>query len=94
VPAEATDPSRKTQREASKIGRQLAAAAGFRVAARDGAELGQVDHVRYGRRVDRPDEIVVRKMRFLRWRMVVIPFGRIEEVDLRKRLVVVRQETG
>jgi PRC-barrel domain len=94
VPVEARDLSsrRRTLRDTSQIGRGLAAAAGFRVATSDGVELGHIDHVRYERRTDYPDEIVVRSSKFFRWRRQVIPFTNVDRVELRTRTVVIKRD--
>ena len=90
---DAAEEPKRAQRDVAEIGRQLAAAAGFRAVARDGADLGRVEHVRYGRRVDRPDEVVIRKTRFLPWRTSVVAFDRVEAVDARRRMVVIRHQS-
>src|SRR5205823_1504100 len=48
-------------RRKAELGRLLAAAAGYRVVASDGTQLGWLDHVRYERHADHPDEIVIRR---------------------------------
>ena len=48
-------------RRQAELGRLLAAAAGFRVVASDGRQVGALDHVRYRRHADHPDEIIVRR---------------------------------
>lgn len=63
------------------LGRRLADSAGFRVVALDGREVGVLEHVRYKQHTDHPDEIVVRRRRFLRERFVSVPFGEVANVD-------------
>jgi PRC-barrel domain len=63
------------------LGRRLADSAGFRVVALDGREVGVLEHVRYKQHTDHPDEIVVRRRRFLRERFVSVPFGEVADVD-------------
>ena len=47
----------RSDRRHAELGRLLTAAAGYRVLARDGTPLGWLDHVRYERHADHPDEI-------------------------------------
>ncbi len=47
------------------LGRLLAAAEGYWIVSSDGTHLGWLDHVRYERHVDHPDEIVVRRRSLL-----------------------------
>jgi hypothetical protein len=91
---QAKDPRsrRDTHRDSSEIGRGLAAAAGFRVVTADGVQLGQIEHVRYQRRTDYPDEIVVKPSKVFRWRRRVIDFAQVERVEARTRTVVVKQD--
>jgi hypothetical protein len=63
------------------LGRRLADSVGFRVIALDGRELGVLDHVRYKKHADHPDEIVVRKRRLLWDRTSTIAFEEISAVD-------------
>ena len=67
-----------------------AASAGYLVLASDGRHVGVVDHVRYERHADHPDEIVVRRRNVLvrRWR--AIPFDSVRAVDQRERTVTLR----
>jgi hypothetical protein len=74
----------------AELGRLLAAAEGYRVVASDSASLGWLDHVRYQKHADHPDEIVVRGRRLLRWRRCALPFSAVEAVRQRERTVVVR----
>ncbi len=73
----------------AELGRLLAAAEGYRVVASDGANIGWLDHVRYERHADHPDEIVVRRRGLLPRRRRVLPFGTVEAVRQRERTVVV-----
>jgi hypothetical protein len=82
-------PAAPAQRAASELGRQLAAAAGFRVITSSGAEIGQIAHVRYEQRIDRPDELIIRTSRFMPWARRTIPFSHVQDVQLRSRTVVV-----
>jgi hypothetical protein len=61
---------------------------GFRVEA-EGEELGTVACVRYGSRLDRPDEIVVQSGR-LRRRLRALAVDDVEGVSGEDRLVTVR----
>ncbi len=47
-------------RRQAELGRLLATADNYRVVAGDGTHVGWLDHVRYERHADHPDEIVVR----------------------------------
>jgi hypothetical protein len=49
------------RRRQAELGRLLAAAEGYRVVASDGTHVGWLDHVRYERHADHPDEIVIRR---------------------------------
>ena len=77
-------------RRLAELGRLLAAAAGYRVVASDGAHLGWLDHVRYERHADHPDEIVIRQRGLLLKRRAALPFSAVEAVKPRERTVVVR----
>jgi hypothetical protein len=74
----------------AELGRLLAAAEGYRVVASDGASLGWLDHVRYQKHADHPDEIVVRRRGMPPWRRRALPFSAVEAVRQRERTVVVR----
>jgi hypothetical protein len=65
-----------------------AAAGGYRVLASDGTQAGWLDHLRYERHADHPDEIVVRSRRLLARRRRVLPFGAVAKVRRRERTVV------
>ena len=82
--------SERSDRTQAELGRLLAAAGGYRVLASDGTHLGWLDHVRYERHVDHPDEIVVRSRRLLARRRRVLPFGAVAEVRQRARTVLLR----
>jgi hypothetical protein len=75
-------------RRQAELGRLLSAAAGYRVVAGDGTHLGWLDHVRYERHADHPDEIVVRRRGLLLKRHRAFPFSRVETVRPRERAVV------
>ena len=74
----------------AELGRLLTGAAGYRVLASDGTHLGWLDHVRYERHADHPDEIIVRSRRLLARRRRVLPFSAVAAVRQRDRAVVVR----
>ena len=80
----------RSDRTQAELGRLLTAAAGYRVLASDGTQLGWLDHVRYERHADHPDEIIVRSRRLLARRRRVLPFGAVAEVRQRDSTVVVR----
>jgi len=80
----------RSGRTQAELGRLLAAAGGYRVLASDGTHLGSLDHVRYERHADRPDEVVVRSRRLLARRRRVLPFSAVAEVRQRERTVVLR----
>ena len=80
----------RSERTQAEIGRLLAAAGGYRVFASDGTHLGGLDHVRYERHADHPDEVVVRSRRLLARRQRVLPFSAVAEVRQRERTVVLR----
>jgi hypothetical protein len=83
------EPSLKRQAE---LGRLLAAAEGYRVVASDGTRLGWLDHIRYERHADHPDEIVVRRRGPLPKRRRALPFSAVEAVSTRERAVVLHLE--
>ncbi len=80
----------QSNRTHAELGRLLTDAGGYRVLASDGTHVGWLDHVRYERHVDHPDEIVVRSRRLLARRRRVLPFGVVAEVRRRERTVVLR----
>src|SRR6266545_7829922 len=60
------DPGASTEsqlRERGEIGRLLSSAEGYLVLDEEGRPCGRLDHVRYERHADYPDEIVVRRGR-------------------------------
>ncbi|MGH3007271.1 MAG: hypothetical protein ACRDOS_15460 [Gaiellaceae bacterium] len=59
----------------------------------DGTPVGWLDHVRYERHADHPDEIVVRSRSLLRRRRV-LPFDMVKEVRPRESTVVLRTTRG
>ena len=76
------------------LGRRLADSVGFRVIALDGREVGLLEHVRYRQHTDHPDEIVVRRRRFLRDRQTVVAFDQIANVDRRSESVYLAVPTS
>ena len=80
----------RSDRTQAELGRFLAVAGGYRVHASDGSHVGWLDHVRYERHADHPDEIVVRSRRLLARRLRVLPFSAVAEVRRRERTVVLR----
>jgi hypothetical protein len=81
----------QSPRRQADLGRLLAAAEGYRVVASDGTHLGWLDHVRYERHTDRPDEIVVRRRGPLKRRRA-LPFSAVEAVRPRERTVILLLE--
>ena len=69
------------------LGRRLADSVGFTVIALDGREVGVVEHVRYEHHTDHPDEIVIRRRRFLRNRLARVSFDDVANVDRRSERV-------
>jgi hypothetical protein len=80
----------RSDRTQAELGRLLAVAGGYRVLASDGTHLGWLDHVRYERHADHPDEIIVRSRRLLARRRRVFLFSAVAEVRQRDSTVVVR----
>ena len=74
----------------AELGRLLAAAAGYRVVASDGRQVGALDHVRYRRHADHPDEIIIRRRVLFQKRRRALPFSAVEAVRARERTVVLR----
>jgi hypothetical protein len=75
-------------RRQAELGRLLAAADGYQVVASDGTQLGRLDHVRYQRYADHPDEIVVRRRAVFPRQLRVLPFSAVETVRAKERTVV------
>jgi len=86
----ADERSERSRWRLAELGRLLAAAEGYRVLESDGTQVGWLDHVRYERHADRPDEIVVRSRRLLARRRRALPFGVVEEVRPGERTIVLR----
>jgi hypothetical protein len=80
----------RSHKSQTELGRLLAVAGGYRVLASDGTHFGWLDHIRYERHVDHPDEIVIRSRRLLARRRRVLPFSAVADVRQRERTVVVR----
>jgi hypothetical protein len=80
--------STERQRERGEIGRLLASAEGYLVLDEEGRPCGRIDHVRYERHADYPDEIVVRRG-LLRQRRT-LPFEAVEAVDVKNETVRLR----
>ena len=77
----------RERKDVVKLGAALAGAEGFRVVALDGREVGEIEHVRYERHADHPDEIVI-KRRFLLWaRRNVVRFDEVSAVDAQRARV-------
>jgi hypothetical protein len=51
------------------------------VIALDGRDVGEVEHVRYKRHADHPDEIVIKRRVLLRQRLGVVAFDKVSNVD-------------
>jgi hypothetical protein len=81
-------------RRQAELGRLLAAAAGYRVVASDGRQVGVLDHVRYRRHADHPDEIIVRRGALFPKRRRALPFSAVEAVRARERTVVLRLDSS
>ena len=75
-------------RERGEIGRLLASAEGYLVVDQEGSPCGRLDHVRYERHADYPDEIVVRRGPFRR--RTVLPFEAVAAVDRKNETVLLR----
>ncbi len=74
-------------REQGELGRLLASAEGYLVLDEERRRCGRLDHVRYERHADYPDEIVVR--RGFRQRRV-LPFEAVAAVDRKNKTVLLR----
>jgi hypothetical protein len=77
----------RDRRDILTLGRRLADAIGFRVIALDGRDVGVLEHVRYTQHTDHPDEIVLKRRRFLGERLVTVTFDQIANVDRRSERV-------
>ncbi len=85
------DPGASTERrlrERGEIGRLLASAEGYLVLDEEGRPCGRLDHIRYERHADHPDEIVVRRG-LLRQRRT-LPFEAVAAVDVKNETVLLR----
>jgi hypothetical protein len=82
--------SERSHRTQAELGRLLAAAEGYRVLGSDGTHVGWLDHVRYERHADHPDEVIVRSRGLLARRRRALPFSAVEEVQPGERTVVLR----
>ena len=85
------DPKAGTEselRERGEIGRLLASAEGYLVLDEEGRPCGRIDHIRYERHADYPDEIVVRRGLFRQRR--VLPFEAVAAVDRKNKTVLLR----
>jgi hypothetical protein len=74
----------ETERERDdvvRLGARLAAAEGFRVVALDGRIVGEVEHVRYRRHADHPDDVVIRRRILLWHRRGIVRFDEVSTVD-------------
>jgi hypothetical protein len=72
------------------LGRLLPSAEGYLVLDEEGHPCGRIDHVRYERHADYPDEIVVRRGLFRQRR--VLPFEAVAAVDRKNKTVLLRIE--
>jgi hypothetical protein len=85
------DPGASTESqliERGELGRLLASAAGYLVLDEEGRPCGHLDHVRYERHADYPDEIIVR--RGLCRKRRVLPFEAVAAVDRKNKTVLLR----
>jgi hypothetical protein len=85
------DPGASTEnqlRERGELGRLLASAEAYLVLDEEGRPYGRLDHVRYERHADYPDEIVVRRGLFRQRR--VLPFEAVAAVDRKNKTVQLR----
>ena len=81
---EALEPRKRLAR----LGRLLSSAAGYEVRTTEGHRVGKVEHVRYERHADRPDDIVVRVAGLVRRRRSY-PLRAVCEVKPKEQLVVI-----
>ncbi len=75
-------------RERGELGRLLASAEGYLVLNEEGRPCGRLDHVRYERHADYPDEIVVRRGLFRQRRVLL--FDAVATVDRKNKTVLLR----
>src|SRR5436190_291923 len=75
-------------RDRGELGRLLASAEGYLVQDEEGRLCGRIDHVRYERHADYPDEIVVPRGPFRQRR--VLPFEAVAAVDRKNKTVLLR----
>ena len=75
-------------RDRGELGRLLASAEGYLVLDEEGRPCGRIDHIRYERHADYPDEIVVRRGLFRQRR--VLPFEAVAAVDRKNKTVLLR----
>ena len=47
----------------------------------DGRDVGEVEHIRYERHADHPDEIVIKRRLLLRQRRGIVGFDEVSAVD-------------
>ena len=73
-------------RDRGELGRLLASAEGYLVLDEEGRPYRRIDHIRYERHADYPDEIVVRRGLFRQRR--VFPFEAVAAVDRKKKTVL------
>jgi hypothetical protein len=85
---------RRNSREDAELGRRLAASARYAVRASDGRDVGFVEHVRYERHAEHPDEIVIAQRRLLRRDRRTVPFSAVESVEPRARTVSLRIDSA
>jgi hypothetical protein len=71
----------RERKDIVRLGARLADAEGFQVVALDGRVIGELEHVRYKRHTDHPDEIVVSRRALFWRRRGVIPFEAVGSVD-------------
>ena len=64
-----------------RLGARLAHAEGFHVIALDGRDVGEVEHVRYERYADHPDDVVIKRRILLRHRRGIVRFDEVSAVD-------------
>lgn len=85
------DPAASTGRrlrERGEIGRLLASAEGYIVLNEAGRPFARLDHVRYERHTDYPDELIVRRGLFRR--TLALPIEAVAAVDVKNKTVQMR----